>query len=63
MDTRLDCVPVRVSTQTWRLCAYFRATGNEADGERYQRLQCYKRSKTNGNFPETAAFQLEKLAV
>ena len=34
--------------------AYFRAMGNELDGERYQRLQCYKRSKNN--FPETAAF-------
>ena len=34
---------------TWFLClcvyAYFRATGNEADSERYQRLQCYERSK------------------
>ena len=33
--------------------AYFRTTGNEADGERYQRLQSYKRLKENGDFPET----------
>ena len=34
-------------TRSVCLCvyAYFHTTGSEADGERYQRLQCYKRSK------------------
>ena len=36
------CVCVRVCVCVY---AYFSATGNEADDERYQRLLCYKRSK------------------
>ena len=37
----LVCVSVCVCVCVY---AYFSATGNEADDERYQRLLCYKRS-------------------
>ena len=43
------------------LCVYLsplilELQGNEADGEQYQRLQCYKHSKENDDIPETVTF-------
>ena len=52
-------LPVSVGVSVLCVYAYFRPTGNEANVERYQRLQCYKRSKNKmAIFSETAALEL-----